>query len=306
MISLLTGENSFEIERELMARATDFGGLVEKIDGSTLELKNLPDLLAGATLFADKRMVVIKNLSDNKSLWSDFGDWLPRISDDIDVILVEAKPDKRTKTYKELQKVGVIKDYSSWTDRDSAVAEDWVLSTSMELNIKMGKIEARQIVRRVGVDQWQLWHSLEKLSVIDEVNLSTIEEVIDINPSENVFYLFEAALKSDSRTVRQIIHTLELTEDPYRLFGLLSGQAFQLAALAVTDQPSANVAKSIGAHPYALSKLISHSDKFGRSGAKKLVAAFAEADDDMKLSVADPWLLIERALMKIANIQKTA
>ena len=305
MITLLSGENSFEIERELTKRMTDFDGVPEKIDGSVLELKNLPDLLSGATIFADKRMVIIKNLSENKSLWTDFGDWLPRISDDIDVILVESKPDKRTKTYKELQKAGVIKDYSAWTERDALAAENWVVIIARELNFELDKKMAQQIVGRVGVDQWQLWHALEKLSVMDKITPEIIEGLIDINPSENIFYLFEAALKGDSRTIQQIIHTLELTEDPYRLFGLLSGQAFQLAALAVTDLSSVGVAKDIGAHPYALSKLIPFAAKFGRSGSKKLIAAFAKADDDMKLSVADPWLLIERALMKVVYIQKT-
>jgi DNA polymerase III delta subunit len=98
-----------------------------------------------------------------------------------------------------------------------------------------------------------------------------------------------------------MLRTLELTEDPYRLFGLLAGQAFQLAAVA-TSSPSDDVAKDLGVHPYAVSKLRPAAKKMGRSGAKKVIEAFAKADDDMKLSRADPWLLIERTLIHIASI----
>jgi DNA polymerase III delta subunit len=118
MITLLTGENSFENERALQRLVAASTVSIERVDGASLEMKQLPDLLMGATLFADKRLVVIRNLSENKSLWNDFGTWLPRVSDDIHLVLVEPKPDKRTKTYKDLQKVASIQESKAWTDRD--------------------------------------------------------------------------------------------------------------------------------------------------------------------------------------------
>ena len=126
MITLLVGENSFEVQQALRAIVHTFDGVVEKIDGSELDLKQLPDLLMGGTLFADKRLVVIKQLSDNKAIWPVLGDWLPRISDDIHLVLVDSKLDKRTKSYKDLQKVAVMTEYPAWSDRDISKAEQWV------------------------------------------------------------------------------------------------------------------------------------------------------------------------------------
>jgi DNA polymerase-3 subunit delta len=158
-------------------------------------------------------------------------------------------------------------------------------------------------VQRVGPDQWLLYQALQKLSVLDRVTPEVITEVIEANPVENVFDLFESALRGNARKVSHMIQTLELTEDPYRLFGLLSGQAFQLAALAVAgDKPSAEVAKDLGVHPYGLGKLTTYARSLGRSGAKKVIAAFAEADAGMKTSATEPWLLIERALIKVASL----
>ena len=280
--------------------AAAFDGAVERVDGETLELKQLPDLLMGATLFADKRLVVVKNLSENKAVWGGLPEWLGRVSDDIHLVLVEAKPDKRTKTYKELQKAATVYESKLWTERDAGRAEQWVVEEAKSLEFALDKKSAHALVARVGVDQWLLSQALQKLAVVGDVSPGVIEDLIEPNPAENVFNLFEAALRGNAPKVRQMIQTLELTEDPFRLFGLLSGQAFQLAALAVTDAPSSVVASDFGAHPFALGKLAPFAKTLGKPGAKKVIAAFAEADAGMKTSVAEPWLLIERALMKVA------
>lgn len=302
MITVLTGENSFENERELRRIVAAFEGRPEYIDGSELELRQLPDLLMGGTLFADKRLVVIKNLSENKALWNEFEEWLARVSDDVHLVLVEPKLDKRTKTYKGLQKMADIRESKAWTDHDTVEAQRWTVETARELGFDLDKKSAHTLVVRVGMDQWQLYRALEKLAVTDTVTSEIVEEFIEANPTENIFNLFEAALKKDPLRVKNMLEILEVTEDPYRLFGLLSGQAFQLAALSVSDKSHAEVAKDLGAYPFALSKLAPYAKKLGRAGGRKIIRAFAEADEAMKTSAGDPWLLIERALIKITRL----
>jgi DNA polymerase III delta subunit len=299
MIILLTGENTFEIEQETNRIIAGFNGIAERVDGSELDTKNLPDLLTSATLFADKRLVIIKNLSENKAIWPDFSKWLQRVSEDIELILVESKPDKRTVTYKDIKKAAKVVEFDTWTDRDEGKAVVWTAEQSKRMGIKLNTKSVQLLVRRIGLDQWELFHALEKLALLDTITDEVIESVIDAKPSENIFNLFDSALRGNRTRVSEMIKAFELTEDPYRLFGLLSGQAFQLAAIATAESSDA-VAKDLGVSPYAVSKLSASAKKLGRSGAKKIIKAFAEADDDMKLSRAEPWLLIERALMQLS------
>jgi DNA polymerase-3 subunit delta len=302
MITVLAGENSFEVNQALQAIVRGFDGNAEKIDGSELELKQLPDLLMGGTLFATQRLVIIKQLSDNKTVWPTLSDWLPRVSDDIHLVLIEPKPDKRTKTYKDLQKVATISEFKPWSERDTAKAEQWVAGEAKVLSCEIDSASIRLLVQRVGPDQWLLFQALQKLVVLDRITPEIISDVIEANPVENVFEVFESALRGNTVKLKQMLVTLELTEDPYRLFGLLSGQAFQLATLAVAgDKPSAEVAKDLGVHPYGLSKLASYARQLGRPGVKRVIAAFVEADNGMKTSATDPWLLVERALMKVST-----
>ncbi len=301
MITLLTGDNAFEIERTLERLVSDFDGEAERVDGARLELRQLPDLLMGVSLFADKRLIIVKDLSESREVWSGLGDWLERVSSDIDLVLVEPKLDKRTATYKALKKGVKVIECLEWSDRDTSKATDWIIDEAQKLGLKLDKKSAQLVVARVGVNQWQLYNAVQKLSLVDAVTPTVIESVIDASPTENVFNLFEAALSGDRVRLQAMLSVIEQSEDPFRLFALLSGQAFQLAAVAVSGQAD-DTAKDFGIHPYAVSKLKSSANKLGRGGARKIIKIFAAADDDMKLSRADPWLLIERALQQVASI----
>ena len=302
MITLLTGENSFELARALDGIVASFDGVAEKFDGGDLELSRLPDLLLGGTLFANKRLVIIKGLSDNKSLWEVLPDWLERASDDVHLVLVEPKPDKRTKTFKELKKFADVKEFNQWSDRDSGLAERWVGEEAKRQGLALDTKSVQLLVARVGLDQWQLFHALEKLAVLGDITPEIIERTVEANPTENVFNLLDAALRGDTIKVHEMIGTLERTQDPYMTFGLLSSQVFQLAALAATDKPTAAVASDIGGHPYALGKLAPHANRLGRGNVKKIVQVFADTDTKMKSSATDPWLLIEESLIKTASV----
>jgi len=299
MITWFTGENTFDIQQAVKAVVNGFDGRAERIDGTTIELKNIPDLLMGGTLFADKRLVIIKDLSLNSAVWEKLPEWIDRISDDIDLVLIDGKPDKRTTGYKEVKKRVVLKEFPVWSERDQMTAESWVIKHAETLGLKLDKKLAHHIVERIGLDQWQLANGLEKLSLLDTVTPETINDAIDPNPSENVFQIFELALDGRRQDVHDMVRTLELQEDPYKLFALLSSQAFQLAAVA-SSTPNDNASKDFGIHPYVAGKLSRHGKRLGSRGATRILASFAKADADMKRSKGDPWLLIERALLSMS------
>jgi len=300
MITWFIGENTFEIQQAVKVIAEKFDGAAERVDGTTLELKNIPDLLMGGTLFAEKRLVIIKDISQNSRVWEKLPEWIDRISDDIDVILVDGKPDKRTTGYKEVKKRVNLKEFPVWGDRDFGLAENWVGDYAKQAGLALDKKLAHHIVNRVGLDQWQLANAIEKIGLLETISVETINDVIEATPSENVFQLFELALDGRREAVHEMIRSLELTEDPYKMFALLSSQAFQLAAVASADS-SDTPAKDFGIHPYVAGKLSRQGSRLGARGAARILASFADTDADMKISRGEPWLLIERTLLSISR-----
>lgn len=301
MITVLYGDNSFEIEHALGALVSDFSGQAERLDVQDLAISDLPGLFMGATLFADKRLVIIKGLSENKDVWDVLLDWLDKLSVDIDLVLIEKSLDKRTKLYKHLQTNANLREFKQWGDRDSLLAEKWTIAEAGRQGLVLDGKLARLIVERTGLDQWRIFHAIEKLSLLDQVNKESIEEFIESSPQHNIFRLFELGLNARYEEMHAMIEDLSQTADPYAVFGLVSGQAFQLAALALSDKPSGEVAKDVGAHPFVMSKLSPHAKRLGRDGARKVVMAFEEADAAIKSGSPDVWMIIERALIKITS-----
>jgi DNA polymerase-3 subunit delta len=286
MITLLTGDNSFERQEALQGIVASFNGVAERVDGTSLELRQLPDLLMGGTLFADKRLVVISDLSSNTSLWQKLPNWLPRLSDDVHLVLVDEKPDKRTVSYKALKEVARLQDFPAWTDRDYQKAEQWLEARAKSQGLKLDR-------------KTVLSNALETLALLDDITPDTINQSIIANESENIFELFETALTGNRETLRDILRTLELQEDPYATFALISSQAFSLAAVAYADDTQ-NPSKDFAIHPFVASKLIRHAKRLGKPGVARIIQKFAQTDADMKVSKAEPWLLIERLLFDLA------
>lgn len=273
---------------------------IERVDGTALELRDLPDLLAGQTLFASERMIVIRNLSENLTLWNELEKYIEKISAETTIILLEAKPDKRTKTYKLLQQHATVREFSGL--RNAAEATKFALDESAKRDLKLDRRLAAGLVDRVGISSWDIVHALEKLAVLETaVDAAVIERIIEAQPSEQVFGLFEASLRGQTARVHEMCQTLALSEEPYRVMGLLAAQVVQLAALVAAGS-NANVAGDLGLKSdYGLSKLRPFAKTMTRDTLHDVVDALATADDQMKSTGAEPWSLVEQALVKISQ-----
>lgn len=300
MITWLIGENTFEVREALREIETVFTGTAERIDGTELTLARLPDLLMGVSLFATERLVVISDISQNGTLFEKLPDWLPRINDDIHVVFVDTKPDKRTTSYKALKAAAEVHEFPAWSDRDTQKAEQWVGARAKREGVKLDAKLARHLVARVGVDQWQLAHAITTLALLDDITMQTIDDVIPANSSENIFQLFETALEGKSEQVAIKLKILSMQEDPYALFALLTSQALTLAAVTYAEEGN-DPTKDFGLHPFVASKLARHGKRLGKHRVGRIVEDFAKTDADMKRSKAEPWLLIERALLETAQ-----
>lgn len=296
MIILLTGDNSYEIDQELGRIVSDFEGEVERIDADTLEPRNLTDIFGGLSLFAANRLVVLKRVSENTAVWEALATWADKDSDTT-VVLVEPKVDKRTKTYKALASQADVRAYMAFGDRDTSKVEKWLAGEAARRNIRIDDAAVREIIRRRGVEQYQLINTLEQLAVLGDVTRDVVDAHIEATPQENVFELLNASLGGDASKVRSMIQTLRLTNDPYMTVGLLASQVFALSGLVLGGN-SQSIASDLGVSPYVLRNLSSAADSVDKAKLKKLISALADADIGLKSSTVDPWLQIEIALAK--------
>lgn len=300
MISLLYGENDFELKKHLKKIVNEFTdkNTIEKIEGDSLSVDDLPNLLSGISLFSQNRLVILYDTSTNKEVWDKLADYIENDNNDTQLVLVETSPDKRTKTFKQLQKHANSVQFNNLNENE---AKNWLLLEAKNKKIDLSPALAEKVVLRAGVDQWKLHFALQKLTNVDEINGQTIDEQIEASVQANVFALIDAALQKSPEKVHKLVGEASSSEDPYFFFGLFSSQMFQLITLSVSDKKPAEIAADLGVHPYPLQKLSSTARQLSKSDLKKIASTVAECDDQIKRSGAETWLLIEQALVKIAN-----
>jgi len=301
VLHVLIGENSFALEQRLSELVSRVAQQVEIFEGASMTREQLLSSTMAQSLFADERTIVVKNLSENAELWGELPSWLGSIAEHIHLILVETKPDKRTSTYKWLQKHTDIEQFEPWTSRNHSEALEWLRKQATDQQLKLDNKLAQELLQRVGYNQWALYLSLEKLALRGQNSTLTLDDIIDSSTQDSVFELLQAALDGDTPTVLSTIERLKQTEDPYAVFGLLASQVTQLAVLSTTDQPTAQIASETGLHPYSLQKLKSYSKRMGREAISGIAKRLAEADRVIKSSDVDVWAVLEQQLLHIAH-----
>ena len=298
MIHLLHGDNEFEKRAALAALVGDAD--VVRCDGEALTLADIQEITIGQTLFTQSSVYVISRLSENPDIWPR----LPEISfdDDNTIILVESKLDKRTKTYKWLQKTAKTQEFVALGDRQKPQLITWCETQAHERGYKLTRKQIGMLIDRLGSDQLRLSNFLDQLALAEKITDALINDLVPLVRSENVFDLFVAALSKDYETVHNIISYLESesgVDGAYQTMGLLASQATNLVALVLSGGDNNMVAADFSVNPYVLQRLSSSARTIDIEHLRRINDALFQADLQMKTTGVNPWLLIETALVKL-------
>jgi hypothetical protein len=298
MIYLFYGENEFE-KRAALTELIG-GENVERHDGESLSLNGMQEIVIGQTLFMDSSRYLISRLSENNEAWSQLPDM--KFDEDRTIILVEDKIDKRTKTYKWLQKNAQAREFLPLSERQKPQLLKWCRVEAKNRGYDLTNQQAEIIVGRLGFDQLRLSNFLDQLALAEDVTDELIDDFIPLARAENVFDLFVSALAVDRDKVHDIIGYLESEsgiDGAYQTMGLVASQVTNLTALILADGDSGVVASDFSVNPYVLRRLASLSKGIDKKRLRRINEALFRADLQMKTTSVNPWLLIEAALVDI-------
>ena len=299
MITLIYGENAYERDQQLAALLAGEEA-PERYDGGELGVADLPQILQGVSLFSSSAVKIISQLGDNRPVWVALGELLEKQgSDTSPLILLETKPDKRTRTYKFLQKNAQLIECKSFGERDQAKASAWLERYAQQQSISLERPAAAELVQRIGVEQYALLHELQRLSSLGTVTLDIVKTYTEARAHDTAFDLLDLALRGKTTQLQTKLGHLKTSEDAYMTLGLMISQVYALAG-AVTGGSEAN-ASELGVHPFVLSKAQAAATSMSETSLREVIDSLATGDMQLKTSGGDPWLAIEVALMRIAE-----
>lgn len=306
MIHFSYGPNAYAIAQErqrlIAAFAQKNGDAhgVERVEAEDVTVNTLRELLQATSLFTSSRLVVLLRPSANKQIWEALPELLDSVPEGVDVVVVEPAPDKRTRTFKQLNGMAEVFEAK---ELDESSAIQWLINTAKSYGKRLDRKDADLLVTRVGLDQSRLAQELNKLVQHDEIDEELILSLTEAVPHVTVFELLDAVLAKRTSKARELLNDLKGVEDPYKTFGLISSQVHALVLVVAAKQTGVNskqVAIDSGMHPFVISKTERVAAGTSWAEAMQIVQTLAGLDDRLKRSGADPWDLLEAALLQIA------
>lgn len=306
MVILLTGENSYQAAEEIRRLEAVAGVRAERIDGDMLDQAKLADIMKGASLFLETRVIVIDELSSKIELWNQAAEWLSFVDHATTLILHEPKPDKRTKAYKTFAKAAKLIETTAWAERQRGLAEKWLGIYAHEHKVQLTRDQLQDMVDRAlvpgqksgqrVVDQSLLARAVEALANAGEVTSDAIATVMPKSTSDAVFDLLDIAVQGNVAKVSQRLSELQLSQEGYQLFALVVSQWTQLVMIAL-----ARGQDTAGVHPYVQQKLRALAQHLTTVHIREFTHLAAQLDADLKSTSLEPWDALTRLLIGIAQ-----
>ena len=233
MVTTLTGANGYALQLELekfvaefVATHCDIAG--ERLEGKEADFDRIRESLQSTPFLADRKMVVLRNPSANKSFIEQAEELFKGLPESTDVLLVEPSLDKRLSYYKLLKKVT---DYHEYTDLDQPNLERWLVEHAQTQGGTLNARDARFLVERVGTNQQRLAHELEKLLLYDPmISHETILLLTEPTPQSTIFELLDTAFSGNTkRTLALYRDQREQKVESAKIIAMLTWQLRVLA-----------------------------------------------------------------------------
>lgn len=293
MIVTLSGTNKFQISQRAKRLIVDFvqehGDLaLERFDGGEAEYNQLLGAIESLPFLATKKMVVIADLSSNKTAVESLEQLIERAGDTTDVLIVESKLDKRSVYYKLLKKVT---DFIEYSDLDESQLATWLTQEATNQNARLSSSDARYLVQRVGTDQLRLSNDLYKLSQYDAtITRTAIDLLTTENPASTIFNLIDSVFSGNIKQALAIYdEQRRMRVEPQYIHAMLVWQMHTVAITSAAPKgvSSNDIAKQSGISPYVIQKSQRIAQKMGHTKIIECMQLLRDIDYKSKRQTFD-------------------
>ena len=276
---------------------------LEILDGEDMSADRLKDALLQMPFLVSKKLVIIRGVFAGKLLVESLQDILEQqVPDEIDVVLCDDKPDKRTKLFKYLDKNTAREQFQLLDIVRLAV---WVRQYAVEQGCELSDQLVRQLVERSGTDQYRLSHDIEVLALQQQpITTRTIEELVQPTLNSTVFQLLEVAFVGNSHRALALCNELFTQKiAPSEIVAMIGWQLhiFALIKTAGTHSPT-DIAKLGRVHPFVVSRSMSTAKRMSTAQLKELVSRALAADLAIKTSSGSAEDVLRVLILELSEI----
>lgn len=232
---------------------------------------------------------------------------LKEITEDVIVIFVEEKIDKRNKLFKLVSLNGMVEEFATQTEDSLA---KWVAGYAKSLGKSMDAKTAYYLVSEVGLDMTLLQNEMNKLTAWalekDSITIEDVDTVCTHQVNNKIFDMIAAiSNKKQKEALALYYDLLTLRESPFAILSLLVRQYTQM--LQVRDcmnrnEPATMIANKMGSKDWIVKRLMDSCRHVSSAKIREYLEACAIADEDIKMGNITDLMSVELLIIRCSSL----
>lgn len=311
MIIFLYGPDSFRSKQKLdeiilhYKNSQKSGLNLIAQDASQIEFNDFFHQCKVSSMFAEKKLIVLKNVFLNKSFHEDLIKEIKNVQDLKDVVVVYESDavDERLKIFKTITATAKTQEF---TLLDNRGVKTWAQKEFEKNGQKINADALDLLVSWVGNDLWRLSGEIKKLSDFKKGLVVRKEDVeLQVKPKIEVdIFKTIDAFSSKNRQQAFMFLKKHLDQGDNPLY-LLSMVAYQLKNLLIVKELAekglmyASIVKKSGLHPFVVKKNYFTCQKFTLPELKNIYHNIFQIDSDIKVGKIEPETALNLLFSKI-------
>jgi DNA polymerase III subunit delta len=290
MIIFFHGNDTFRIQKKLKETKDRFSQnneansfIIEEIAGEKISTKDISIKIQTKSLFAKKKMIIIKNIFKQKEadIWSKLFQIIKNYQDSKEVFLVFIEEKiENNKLNKEAKAFLKLLKNQTYTQEFGQLDDKQTLNLAKNIFIekkqKISPIALSSLVSKTGNDLWRLNNEINKLSSLAlnrQIEIKDVEENISSEFEEKIFILIDSFFQKKKSLAYKILHEqISAGLSPEYILNMLTRQIRIILEVksAQKNTPSNKLAENLELHPFVLKKALIQANLFNLEELKKV------------------------------------
>lgn len=272
--------------------------------------KDIPegDVIAQAEtmpFFADRRVILVEDSGFFKNKTEELPEYLTKLPEYLVLIFSEEEVDKRTKTFKMVQKYGHVTEFAQQKE-DMLVR--WVFSRMKREGKKIRSSDMQHFLAAAGSDMANIDNELEKLLCYcadrEVITTADIDAVCAPQLTNQIFDMVRAVAEHRKKDALDLYYDLlALKEKPMRILYLISRQFQQLLQIGDMSRaglPQSEIAAKAGVPPFVVRRSQGLLRRYSERSLRDILQSLTQAEEDVKTGRLDERLSVELAIVELS------
>ncbi len=311
MILCLYGPDTYRSRRKLREIIEHYqkvhkSGLNLKcFDGEDLEFEEFKNHTQQASMFDEKKLIVLSNAFSNKDFQENFiknaKDFCS--SEDIYLFYDENTPSVKNRFLKFLQKEGKCQEFGYL---EGQALKKWLEKEMAEYEVEINPKALDRLVDFVGGDLWQLSNEIKKLVNFkkgEKIEPEDIETLVKPKIETDIFGTIDSIARKNKKRALELVHRhLEKGDSPLYLFSMINFQFRNLLIikdLIEKHRSYSVILKKSGLHPFVVKKTYQLANKFTLGDLKKIYQKIFQVDLSIKTGKLKPETALDLLIAEI-------